>query len=151
MLKTFGALLLQDANLWQLFPNDTQLTFNLLPKVFSDFQMFNKNKKQNSTWSNKDNSSCFGWRRCSLLGCLSHTLVSVNSLLTLDTSCMVFTRKPIPSLGMILGDGWVGAPVPVWVSTEASYWLSCLEMWHRSEDCDWRCYSSSKHCCQVLK
>lgn len=57
---------------------------------------------------------------------LSHAPLVVNSPRTLDTSCMVFTRKPIPSYGM--GGVGGGTPVPVWVSTETGYWLSCLEM-----------------------
>lgn len=40
MLKTVLPLLLREANLWQLLPNDTKLTFSLLPLVFSDVQRF---------------------------------------------------------------------------------------------------------------
>lgn len=62
---------------------------------------------------------------------LSHAPLVVNSPRTLDTSCMVFTRKPIPSYGMggVWGvEGGARTPVHVWVSTETGYWLSCLEM-----------------------
>lgn len=63
----------------------------------------------------------------SLCNRLSHVPL-VNSPRTFNMSCMVFTRKPIPFYGIGGGRELKVTPVPVWVSTETGYWLSCLEM-----------------------